>query len=163
MDYTVHGILQARILEWVAIPFSRGSSVRSPALWADSLPAEPPGKSKNTGVSNLVLHQGIFPTQGQNRALLNCRWILYQLSYQGNPLNLRTIGILDQIILCCGAVLCSVGYLTTSLAFTTQCQGKPSFSQDNRIYLHSLLNVGREQNHPQLRLKKTYLTFLLST
>ena len=26
MDYTVHGILQVRMLEWVAIPFSRGSS-----------------------------------------------------------------------------------------------------------------------------------------
>ena len=26
MDYTVQGILQARILEWVAFPFSRGSS-----------------------------------------------------------------------------------------------------------------------------------------
>ena len=26
VDYTVHGILQARILEWVAFPFSRGSS-----------------------------------------------------------------------------------------------------------------------------------------
>ena len=26
VDYTVHGILQARILEWVAVPFSRGSS-----------------------------------------------------------------------------------------------------------------------------------------
>ena len=26
MDYTVHGILQARILEWVAFTFSRGSS-----------------------------------------------------------------------------------------------------------------------------------------
>ena len=26
MDYTVHGILQAKILEWVAFPFSRGSS-----------------------------------------------------------------------------------------------------------------------------------------
>ena len=26
MDYTVHGILQGRILEWVAFPFSRGSS-----------------------------------------------------------------------------------------------------------------------------------------
>ena len=26
MGYTVHGILQARILEWVAFPFSRGSS-----------------------------------------------------------------------------------------------------------------------------------------
>ena len=26
MDYRVHGILQARILQWVAVPFSRGSS-----------------------------------------------------------------------------------------------------------------------------------------
>ena len=26
MDYTDHGILQVRILEWVAFPFSRGSS-----------------------------------------------------------------------------------------------------------------------------------------
>ena len=26
MDYTLHGILQARVLEWVAIPFSKGSS-----------------------------------------------------------------------------------------------------------------------------------------
>ena len=26
MGYTIHGILQARILEWVAFPFSRGSS-----------------------------------------------------------------------------------------------------------------------------------------
>ena len=26
MDYTVHGILQARIQEWVAVPFSKGSS-----------------------------------------------------------------------------------------------------------------------------------------
>ena len=32
MDYTVHGILQARILEWVAFPFSRGSS--QPRNWA---------------------------------------------------------------------------------------------------------------------------------
>ena len=53
MDYTVHGILQARILEWVAFPFSRGSPTpgikpRSPALKGDSLPAEPQGKPKNT-------------------------------------------------------------------------------------------------------------------
>ena len=27
MDYTIHGILQARILEWVAFPFCRGSSL----------------------------------------------------------------------------------------------------------------------------------------
>ena len=49
MDYTVHGILQARILEWVAFPFSRGlpnSGIkpRSPTLQADSLPAEPQGR-----------------------------------------------------------------------------------------------------------------------
>ena len=31
MDYTVHGILQARILEWVAFPFSKGSS--QPRNW----------------------------------------------------------------------------------------------------------------------------------
>ena len=38
---SVHGILQARILEWVTIRFSRGSSwPSSPALWADSLPSE---------------------------------------------------------------------------------------------------------------------------
>ena len=31
------------------------------------------------------LLQGIFPIQGLNRGLLHCRWILYQLSYQGSP------------------------------------------------------------------------------
>ena len=51
VDYRVYGILQARILEWVAFPFSRGSSqprdrTRSPAWQADSSPAEPPGKPK---------------------------------------------------------------------------------------------------------------------
>ena len=45
---SAHGILQERILEWVAIPFSSGSSPPriepgSPALQADSLPSEPPG------------------------------------------------------------------------------------------------------------------------
>ena len=64
MDYTVHGILQARILEWVAFPFSGGSSQsRSPALQVDSLPAELQGKPKNTGVGSLSLLQRIFPTQ----------------------------------------------------------------------------------------------------
>ena len=47
MGYTVLGILQARILEWVAFPFSRGSSQsRSSALHVNSLPAEPQGKPK---------------------------------------------------------------------------------------------------------------------
>ena len=38
MDYTAHGILQARILAWADFPFSRGfSQTRSPALQVDSL------------------------------------------------------------------------------------------------------------------------------
>ena len=56
---TVHGILQARILEWVAFPFSRG----------------------------------IFPTQGSNPGLLNCRQILYQLSHEGSPRILEWVDI----------------------------------------------------------------------
>ena len=89
LDYTVHGILQARILEWVAFPISRGSSqsikLRSPTLQVDSLPAEPQGKPKNTGVGSLSFFQWIFPTQESNRGLLHCKQILYQLSYQGSP------------------------------------------------------------------------------
>ena len=46
MDYTVHGILQARILEWVAFPSpgdlpNPGVELRSLAWQADSLLAEP--------------------------------------------------------------------------------------------------------------------------
>ena len=68
------------------MPSSRGSSQpRSPALQADSLPSGLPGKPKNTGVGSLSLLQGIFPTQESNQGLLPCKWILYQLSYQGSP------------------------------------------------------------------------------
>ena len=46
---SVHGILQARILEWIAISFSRdlpdpGIEPRSPTLQADALASEPPGR-----------------------------------------------------------------------------------------------------------------------
>ena len=51
MDYTVHRILLARILEWVAFPFSsRSSQLRnrtgSPALQTDSLPMSYKGSCK---------------------------------------------------------------------------------------------------------------------
>ena len=61
-----------------------GVELRCPTLQTDSLPAEPPGKPKNTGVHSLSL-QWIFPTQESNQGLLHCRRILYQLSYQGSP------------------------------------------------------------------------------
>ena len=91
MDCIVHRIMQARILEWVAntgMGSHWGSSQpgikpRSPTLQADSLRAEPQRKPKNTGVGSLSLLQWIFPTQESNWGLLHCRWILYQLCYQG--------------------------------------------------------------------------------
>ena len=70
MDYTVHRVLQARILEWVAFPFRRSFQPRSPALQADSLPAKSRGKPKNTGVGRLFLLQRIFQTQKSN--LVSC-------------------------------------------------------------------------------------------
>ena len=58
-----------------------GIEPRPPTLQADSLPAEPQGKPKNTGVDSLSLLQGIFLTQELNRGLLHCMQILYHLSY----------------------------------------------------------------------------------
>ena len=58
---------------------------RSPTLQADSLPAEPQGKPKNTGVGSPFLLQRIFLTQDLNQGLLHCRRILYQLSHRGSP------------------------------------------------------------------------------
>ena len=73
---SVHRVLQARILEWVPIPSSRGSSqpVIKPSFPTEPrfptqekqtgvLPSEPPEKPKNTGVGSLFLLQGFFPTQ----------------------------------------------------------------------------------------------------
>ena len=42
-------------------------------------------QGQNTGVGNLSLLQGIFPTQGLNPGLLHCKQILYQLSHAGSP------------------------------------------------------------------------------
>ena len=59
MDYRVHGVLQARTLEWVAFPFHKdlpnsGIEPRSPTLQVDSLPAEPQGKPKDDPASQVV-------------------------------------------------------------------------------------------------------------
>ena len=49
--FSVHGIFQARILNWLPFPFPEdlpnpGMEARSPALQVDSLPAELPGESE---------------------------------------------------------------------------------------------------------------------
>ena len=85
-DSSVHGILQVRILKWVAVPSQGdlpipGIKPRSPTLQADFLLSKPPGKPRNTGVGSLSLLQGIFLTQGLKQGLQHCRQTLYQLSY----------------------------------------------------------------------------------
>ena len=78
MDYRVHGVFQARILESLSLGDLPNPEMgpRSPSLQADSLPAEPQGKPKDTGVGSLSLLRGIFPTQELNPGLLHCRQIL---------------------------------------------------------------------------------------
>ena len=143
MDNTVHGILQARILEWVAYAFFRGSSQprewtqvsciagrfftswdtrktqeywhglpwsppgdlpnsgikpRSPALQADSLPAEPQGKPRNTGVGSLSLLQGIFPTQESNRGLLHCGFFINWEVFHWKKIKSDTVSIVSPSI-----------------------------------------------------------------
>ena len=96
-----HWLLPARLLcpwrffrqeYWSGLPCTPpgdlpnpGIEPRFPALQADSLPSEPPGKPKNTGVDSLSLLQENFPIQESNPGLLHCRWILYPLSHQGTP------------------------------------------------------------------------------
>ena len=61
---SVHGILQARILNGLPCPPpgrhlpNPGIESRSPAFQVDSLPSEPPWKPKNTGMGSLSLLQG---------------------------------------------------------------------------------------------------------
>ena len=87
--WTIQSMEFSRPEYWSGQPFPSsgdlpkpGIESRSPTLQVDSLPTEPQGKSKNTGVGSLSLFQQIFPTQELNQCLLHCRWILYQLSYQ---------------------------------------------------------------------------------
>ena len=98
MDYTVHGILQARILEWVAFPFSRRSSQpriepRSPALQADSLPAELSGEPLNGSIAHsktkfsklhvLILYypKNLETEVNSGDSLKHCQQLLYSPIY----------------------------------------------------------------------------------
>ena len=59
LSSSVHGLLQARTLDWVAIPFPRdlydpGTEPGPPASQADSLPSEPPGRPSSMYASYLL-------------------------------------------------------------------------------------------------------------
>ena len=84
----VHGILQARILERVAFPFSRGSSQLRDRTQVSHLQVHYQLSHKGSPrilMGSLSLLQGIRPAQESNRGLLRCRRILYQLNYEGSP------------------------------------------------------------------------------
>jgi len=96
MDYIVHGILQARILEWVAFPFSKASS--QPRDWTQVsciaggfFTSWATKEAQEYWVGSLSLLQGIFPAQESNRGLLHCRQILYQLNYEGSPYTMKAL------------------------------------------------------------------------
>ena len=88
MDYTVHGILHTRILESVAVSFSRGSSqLRDPTQvsciagriftsWAT-------GEAYEYWSGYPIPSPEDLPGSGTEPGSLHCMQILYQLSYQG--------------------------------------------------------------------------------
>ena len=79
MDYTVDGILQARILERVGDLPNPGTELRSPALQVDSLPADPQGKPKLLVVvptEEWMVNYSIFPHASivKRKNLCMCIW-----------------------------------------------------------------------------------------
>ena len=87
------GRLQSMGLEEVDLvtkppPQSESRSAMSDSLEPHGLyrPWNSPGQ--NTGVGSLSLLQQIVPNQESNQGLLHCRWVLYQLSYQGSVIKI---------------------------------------------------------------------------
>ena len=114
-----------------------GIQPRFPALQADSLPAEPQGKPKNTGVGSLSLLQWIFLTQRLNQSLLHCRQILYQLSYQGRlsllkSMSIESVMVSNHLILCpfllLSSVFHSIRVFSSDSALHIMCPNNQSFS-----------------------------------
>ena len=118
----------------------------SPALQADSLSAEPQGKPKNNGVGSLSLLQGIFPTQESNWGLLHGRWILYQLSYEGGPLNFYSSSI-SLIFKCDISLICTVWY------------GEQVRNEDNEVKSDNCLS---EMVELKLETTSSWIIFLYS-
>ena len=129
---TIQSMEFSRPEYWSGYPFpspgdlpNPGIEPRSPTLQVDSLPAEPQGKPKNTGVGSLSLLQWIFPTQELNQGLLHCRRILYQLSYEGSPLkkestytyNIRVYYMYNWIYIYITESFCYTAEINTTLTY----------------------------------------------
>ena len=98
-DSSVHAILQARILEWVAVPFSRGSSqprdpTRFPTLQVDSLPSEPLVQFSHSVMSGSLWPHGLQHTRisclsptprAYSDSCPSCRWCHPTILSSGIP------------------------------------------------------------------------------
>ena len=90
MDCTVHEILQATILDYVAFPFFRGSS--QPRDWTQVsciagrfFTSWATREAQEYWRGQPIPSPVDLPNPVIKPGLLHCRWILYQLSYQGRP------------------------------------------------------------------------------
>ena len=95
MDYTVHGTLQARKLEWVAFPFSRGSSqprdrTQVSCTEGGFFTSWTTREIQESGGSSQSLLQWIFPTQESNWGLLHCRQIFLSTELSGSSQYMRS-------------------------------------------------------------------------
>ena len=77
-------ILINLIFQWFLCE-SESSLAVSNSLWPQGLNSPWNSPGQNTGVGNLSLLQGIFPTQGSKPGLPHCRRILHHLSHKGSP------------------------------------------------------------------------------
>ena len=77
---------------------SESCSIVSDSLWPHGLYSPWNSLGRNTGRGNRSLLQGIFPTQGLNPGLPQCRQILYQLNHQGikNEIKIRRRNITNK-------------------------------------------------------------------
>ena len=84
------GIFQTRILDWVAMPSSRGSS--QPRDWTQAFriaggffTSWATREAHECWSGLLIPSPGDLPDPGIEPGLLHCRQILHQLSYEGSP------------------------------------------------------------------------------
>ena len=92
-----------------------------------SVPGDSPGK--NTGVGCHALLQGFFLTQQSNWGLPHCRWILYQMSYPGNPkcIYIVCVCVYTYIYVCVCVCVCahtcvSLNHFAIHLKLTQYCK-----------------------------------------
>ena len=83
---------------FVKLSESESRSVVSDSLQPQGLSSPWNSPGQNTGRDSLSLLQWIFLTQELNQGLLHCRWILHQLSYEGNLMMMKNLLIVEHQI-----------------------------------------------------------------